>query len=215
MGFGIKIPKNALKQGAKQAKSDSSNDVELEPGSYTAAVMRIRGVNTGNGPQIVADLKVGGEGLEDHQQGGNVSLWFSLEENRILWLFKFLLMLGYEVDDDPTQADIEEAAEDVENTQPIVRLQAKQSGDYINYKADKLLEELSYEDLFGDEEEEDDEEEEEEGEEDADPHGVLDMTRMQMKKFIVKNDMDIKVLKSMKDKDLAQAIIAHEDYPPF
>lgn len=214
MPLGIKIPRNAIKQGAKNAKKGFGDNLQLENGKYSGAVVRIKGVSTSKGDQVVANIKMGGEGLEEDQVGGEIALWFSLEENRIHHMFKFFALLGYEINEDTTPKEIDEAADEIMGDKPVILVSAKASGDNINYRAERLLEDESYDDLFGDEdeseeedeaEEEDDEVEEEDGEEEDDD-GLDDMSRKELKKYIKENDLDIKVLTKHTDDDIRNNI---------
>ena len=216
MKLGFKIPKNALKAGAKKLTEGYGENIELEPGKYTGAVVDGRGVKSANGDQIVFDVKMGGDDLDASQQGGNVALWFSLEENRIIFLLKFLVMLGFEIDDDMDQSVIEEAIEEIKAQRPVIRLTAKQNGEHLNINADRLMDDLSYDDLFPDGDEEEEEEGEEEEEEVDDPHGLYSMTRAKLKSFIIKEKLTVKVRTSMSEEDIATAIyIAINEEPPF
>ncbi len=134
-GLGIKIPKGAFKKGQESYKSGDPDNVELEPGRYTAIVTGGRGVETKNGPQIVLDIKV-------PEAGGKVGQFYSLEEDRIRWLFKDLSKLGYEVDT-MDEAMLAEILADIKKNKPVVRLSAKQAGEYVNVRIDKLLEDLT------------------------------------------------------------------------
>ena len=202
MGLNIKIPKNALKEGRKKYKEGGNyNNVELPKGTYIAAVTGGRGVETSNGPQIVLDLKVGGD-CDPEYHGGSVSCWFSLEENRIIFLFKTLAKLGYDVDD-LDEDTLEEILDELKENKPIVRLKAKKSGEYINLNIDKLLDDESYDELFaegGEAAEEEEDDEEEDGDE------LDDLDRTGLKKFIKENELDVKVLKKMTDDDIRAKI---------
>ena len=234
MGLGIKIPKNAFAKGREKFKEgDDFNNVELEPGVYVAAVVDGRGVDSKNGPQIVFDCKVGGE-CDESIRGGRTSLWFSFEENRVAFLFRFLALLGYDVDD-LDEKMLEEIIADVKENKPVIRLKASQSGDYVNVRATKRLEDMSFADLgiedgkpsskkgkkddseeeAADDEDEDEDEEEadDEEEDDADDEAEIDakalkkMTRSQLKALIADKEIDVTVKKSMSDDDIRKAIL--------
>lgn len=134
-GLGIKVPKGAFKKGQESYKQGDPDNIELDPGRYTAIVIGGRGVETKNGPQIVLDIKV-------PEAGGKVGLFYSLEEERIRWLFKDLAKLGYDVDSlDETM--LTEILGDLKKNKPVVRISAKQAGEYVNTRIDKLLEDLT------------------------------------------------------------------------
>lgn len=226
MGIGIKIPRNALTKGREEfRKGGSGGNVELEPGTYLAAVVGLKGVETSKGPQLVINCIVGGDEVPDDQKGGNVALWHSFEESRVVYLFRDLSKLGYDV----TELDektLEEIAEDLAENKPVVRIRATQSGDYTNIRFRGLMESLSVEDLdipedklpaapkkfkkpkkSAEEEVEEEEEEVEEEEGVIDAEALKKMNRSELKALIKENDLDIKVLKSMSDQDLRDAIL--------
>lgn len=194
----IKIPKNAFKQGQKKFKEgDSFNDVDLPVGTYAAQVQKVRTVETKNGPSAVVDLKVGGEDLDESLLGGRISVWFSFDEERIVWLFRFLALVGFEVDD-LDQATMEEYFIDIGEDKPIVRVTAKKSGEYMNYRITKLLDDLDPEDIgLGSDSDED----EEEDEVDLDS-----MNRTELKAFIKSEKLSVRVKKTMSDEQLREAI---------
>lgn len=225
MGIGIKIPRNALAKGREEfRKGDSGGNVELAPGTYLAAVVGLKGVETSKGPQLVMDCLVGGDEVPDEQKGGRIALWYSFEESRVVYLFRDLSKLGYDVAE-LDEKTLEEIAEDLAENTPVVRIRATQSGDYTNIRFRGLMESLSVEDLDipedklpavpkkskksaeeeVEEEEEEDEVEEEEGVIDA--KALKKMSRSELKALIKENDLDIKVLKSMSDQDLRDAIL--------
>lgn len=213
--LGVKIPKNAFKKGqAKYKESDDFNDVELDPGRYVCVVTGGRAVDTPKGPSVVVDLKVAG----DHEEaGGRVSVWFSLDEDRIVWLFRALTTLGYEVDD-LDESMLAEILDDLSSSKPVVQLEAKRSGEYINYRIKKALEELSASDVEaaaeGEEDEptekpskpSDDEDEDEDEEEDEDPLASLD--RAALKKLLKEKGVSLRVTKSTTDDAIRDAIRA-------
>lgn len=193
MALGIKIPKNAFKAGQKSYKEGPKfNDVELEPGKHVAIVIKLRGVETKNGPSVVMDLKAAGE---SEQAGGRFSIFYGLDEEHIGYLFGDLAKLGYEVEElDDEQLD--EIAEDIAKTKPVVRVTAKKKGEYTNVYIDKVLEDVEASDVetdgeADDEEDEDDEkpkkkgkkakdEEEDEEEEEEDPSGDDDEVELEV-----------------------------------
>jgi hypothetical protein len=146
MALGIKIPKGAFAAGKqKLADGDDFNNVELEPGRYTCILKKGRAVSTANGPQIVFDMEVAGEA---DKKGGSISVFFSLNEDRIVWLFRLLALLGYDVDN-LDEAMLEEILNDIATNTPVVRVTASQKGDFINYRIDKLMSELTAADARG------------------------------------------------------------------
>lgn len=137
MSLGIKIPKDALNKGREAfKKGDDYNNVELEPGRYLAQVQKGRGVDTKNGPNIVFDLKIVGE---SDKAGGKIGIFFSLNEDRAVWLFRALSTFGYEIPDEVNEAFLEEVLADIEATKPVVRIKASRNGDNINYRIEKLV----------------------------------------------------------------------------
>ncbi len=162
MGLGVKIPKNAFKQGREQLRDGGGfNDVELDPGKYVCIAKKLRFVDTKNGAAAVLDLKVAGE---SEQAGGRISIFYNLDEERIVWLFRALDRLGYDVSE-VDEAVLEEVAADIEENTPVVRVTAKKNGDYINYYLDKLLKDVEAADVETEGAKEDAEEDAEEEEE--------------------------------------------------
>lgn len=141
MALGIKIPKGAFEQGKKAYKEGSSfpDDVELTPGRHVAILKKLRGVNTANGPKMVMDFKAAGE---SEQAGGRFSIFYGVDADKIQYLFKDLAKLGYDVDD-LDEKQLAAIAEQIEEAQHVVRVTAKQKGEYINVYLDKLLEDLT------------------------------------------------------------------------
>jgi len=146
MALGIKVPKNVFTAGREKfAEGDDFNNVELEPGRYTCILKKGRAVETSKGPQIVLDLEVAGD---SDKKGGKIGLFFALTEERVVWLFRVLTLLGYEVTE-LDEAVLEEILNDIAKTTPVVRVTAKNSGEYTNYRIDKLLADLTAADARG------------------------------------------------------------------
>lgn len=138
--LGITIPKNAFAKGREALKeSGDFNDVELAPGRYVCIVKGGRGIEAKGTPKIVIDLEVAGEA---EQAGGRISVWYGLDEEKAQWLLRDLTKLGYEIED-LDEDRLAEILEELETNQPVVRVTAKKSGDYTNYRIDKLLPELT------------------------------------------------------------------------
>jgi hypothetical protein len=147
MGLGIKIPKSALTAGREKfASGDENENIELEPGKYMFQVAKIRAVDTKNGSQLVFDLNLVGE-----DKKGKVGVFYALTEDRIVYLFRVLALLGYDVSElDDSMLD--EIAADIEANKPVVRVKVSKKDEFINYRIEKLVEDISF--LGGSEEKE-------------------------------------------------------------
>lgn len=150
MSLGIKIPRNALSAGREAFKNNPNGgeNVSLEPGEYMGLIKAIKGVETQKGPQIVCDITVGGEDVDSSVKGGTVSLWFSFEEERVVFLFKFLALLGYSDKlDDLSTADLEEIADEVPGRNIVVKFRATEKDGFTNIRLKKVMEDLTPEDI--------------------------------------------------------------------
>ncbi len=161
MGLGIKIPRNALAKAAKDYKENPNGDnIELEPGTYLAVITGLKGVETTKGPQIIAECKIGGD-VDDKVKGGKVAMWFSFDEDRVIHLLRFLGKLGYEVDELDAKR-LDEIAEEVKEAQHVIRLKATQKDDYVNVRMNKVMTDMTAEEVLAGEGSAAEEEEEEE-----------------------------------------------------
>jgi hypothetical protein len=150
MGLGIKIPRNALSAGreAFQNNPNGGDNVALDPGEYLGLIKGIKGVETAKGPQIVCDISVGGEDVDSSVKGGTVSLWFSFEEDRVVFLFKFLALLGYQDKiEDLDAATLDEIANELPGRNIIVKFRATEKDGYTNLRLKKVMEDLTPEEI--------------------------------------------------------------------
>jgi len=139
--LGVKFNNNVFAAGkAKMKETGDYNDVTLPPGRYVCIIRRAKAQEVKGIPKVIFDLEVAGEA---EQAGGRISVWNELTEEKIHYLLKVLSRLGYDVealDDEDTLAAI---LEDIETNTPVVRVTAKQGGEYVNYYIDKKLDELT------------------------------------------------------------------------
>lgn len=149
MALGIKIPRNALAKGkeAYQKDPNGSQNVDLEPGTYLGVVTGGRGVDTKNGAQLVFDIKVGGE-VDDSIKGGKVSIWFSFDEERVIHLFRFLNKLGFDVSD-LDEDTLESILDQIKEEPKVVRFKASEKDGYVNYRINKVMDDMSVEEVLG------------------------------------------------------------------
>jgi hypothetical protein len=133
----VKINKAALATAKEQhANGDDFSNITLEPGRYNGWVKALRAVDTKNGKQIVIDIQVP---EANDGRGGKIALFYSLEEDRLVWLLRVLTTLGYDVE--AFDGDmLDEIAEDLEKNNPVVRIKASVKGDNTNYRVEQLLE---------------------------------------------------------------------------
>lgn len=144
--LGVKLNKNVFNTGReKLAEGGDYNDVQLEPGRYVCVLVKGRAQEVKGSPKIVFDLKVAGE---SDKAGGRISVWFDLGEDRIVHLMRLLDKIGYDVSD-LDEDKLAEILEDVEANPKVVRVTAKQGGEYVNYYIDKLIEDLSPTEALG------------------------------------------------------------------
>jgi hypothetical protein len=208
--LGVKIPKGAFKKAQQDYAEggDFAEDVELEPGRYVCILEKMDAVDTNNGPMLVARLTVAGEADE---AGGRISVWFSLEPDRMVWLLRTLAKIGYDVDDIDEEV-LSDILEQIETDRPVVRVSAKRSGEYVNLRIDKLIEELSASEALAEaglgEEEGEEEDDEEEGEEEEDEYDG--MNRTQLKRAIKEAGIDMRITSKVTDDDLRDALRANE-----
>ena len=150
MGLGIKIPRNALSAGreAFQNNPNGGDNVALDPGEYLGLIKGIKGVETAKGPQIVCDISVGGEDVDSSVKGGTVSLWFSFEEDRVVFLFKFLALLGYQDKiEELDPGSLDEIANELPGRNIIVKFRATEKDGYTNLRLKKVMEDLTPEEI--------------------------------------------------------------------
>ena len=221
MGLGIKIPKNVFAKAREDYKSNPGGqmeDVQLEPGRHVCIVIGARGVEAKGTPKFVIDLKVAGE---SEQAGGRCSLWFELTEERTVHLLRCLTKLGYDVSD-IDENGLSEIAEDLKKEKPVVRVTAKQNGEYVNAYLDKKLDDVTAAEVDvptrpAQEEEDagkDKKDEEPEAEAEAEPEaetegeddGLDAMDRNDLKKKLKELDPAFTVLKKHTDDDLRTVI---------
>jgi hypothetical protein len=142
----LKLNKTVLAKGKEAfANGDDFNNAELEPGRYNGWVKSMRSITTTSGQQLVIDVEVpeANEG-----KGGKVGLFYSLDnEERIVWLYRVLATLGYDVTDGITSDLLEEIASDLAANNPVVRIKARRGGEYINYSIEKLMEGQTKDDI--------------------------------------------------------------------
>lgn len=163
MGLGIKIPRNALAKAAKEFKDNPNGEnVELEAGTYLAVIKGLKGVETQKGPQVIAECVVGGD-VDEKVKGGKVALWFSFDEDRVIHLLRFLAKLGYDVDELDV-ARLEEIADEMKEANHVIRLKASASkdGEHMNVRMDKVMTDMTADEVMGGASASDDTEAEEE-----------------------------------------------------
>ena len=147
MGLGIKIPRNALAAGreAFAANPGHGENVTLEPGEYLGLLAKLKAVDTKKGPQLVADITVGENENSPEAKGGSVSFWFSFDEERIVYLFRFLKSLGYgdrleDLDEDA----LAEIAEEIPGKNIVLRFRSNDEG-FIRLK--KVMDGMTAEEI--------------------------------------------------------------------
>lgn len=129
----IKIGKNAFASAKEKMADGGFNDVELEPGRYVGWVKDARTVAVkGKGDQIILDIMV-------PDQGGRVSIWYSPEEERLVWLLRDLVKLGYDVSDLEDGKELEAILEAIKEAKHVVKITATSKDGFTNYKINQLL----------------------------------------------------------------------------
>jgi len=110
-------------------------------------------------------------------------------ETGLSFALQFVGVMGYEIPSDPS--GLPEIIEDMQQSQPTVIAEIVHSGEFVNVRVQECLESAA---------------EEEEEEEEEDEHGLSDMSRAELKAFIKKNGLDVKVFASMSDDDIRESI---------
>jgi hypothetical protein len=167
MGLGIKIPKGAFDKGREAyASGDDYNNVTLPRGRYICAITGAKAKEIKGEPKVILEATVGKE--HEEFSGGKVAMFFTLDEEKSVHLFRALAKLGFEVDD-LDEKSLEVILNKLEKTNPVVRISAEPKGEFTNYKIADLQEDLTAaevlaakEDVEATEEEVDEEETEEE-----------------------------------------------------
>jgi hypothetical protein len=137
MALGIKIHKDVFAAGRERfaAGGDEFGNVTLEPGFYVCQLVGGRAVDTQKGPAIVFDLIVTGE---TDKTGGKIGVFYTLDPEKITYLFRTLALLGYDVTD-LDEKMLEEIIEHIKTNKPVVRVKATRRDDMTFYRIDKHL----------------------------------------------------------------------------
>lgn len=147
MPLNVKIPKNVFAAAkAKMAESGSGeydDDIKLNPGRHVAITERLDILEIQGETKFIFRLKVAGE---SEQAGGRVSIWYTFNEEFGHHALKALQKLGY---DDVDPSDLETIQKDIAKAKHVVRITAKDNGEYVNIFLDKKLEDLSASDVGG------------------------------------------------------------------
>jgi hypothetical protein len=146
MPLGIKIPKNVFSQG-REKLTDFEEDVTLPPGNHICVLKDIRGVDTKKGPSVVFEFRIGAGCVEKTLEGCKVTIWFSLEPERVQWLLRAFGKFGI----DPASIDednLDEAVKAVLALEPVCLIAAKYDGQYTNLRIQKYLDGLSASDYL-------------------------------------------------------------------
>lgn len=233
--LGIKIPKNVFSAGnTAYAEGGDFNNIDLEPGKYTCILLKGKAIEIKGVPKIVFDLEVAGD---SEQAGGKCSIFFSLEEERVVYLNRMLAAIGYEHATDLDEDKLADFLDELEAEPKVVSVSAKKAGDYVNIFVNKLLD-MTVEEARGGAEGSDTEnaaaaeaaggkaglksgkgkvkpaeEEVEEVEETAAEAGddLDEMDRNALKKLNVTQSLAVKVTTKMTDDELRAAIRAARD----
>jgi hypothetical protein len=135
----IKFAKGAFDKARKAMAEGGFDNVELEPGRYNGWIKDLRPVKTKNGDQLVLGIVV-------PEAKGSVGLFYSADEERLVWLLRDLTTLGYDCAElDETM--LSEICEDLKEKNPVVQIKASRKGDYVNIRIEKLLEGQTKEDV--------------------------------------------------------------------
>src|ERR1700722_9261045 len=139
MPLGIKIPKNTFAAGQQKfAEGNEYDNIELEPGRHLCQLFDGRGHQGDKGPQIILDIRPIGEDAPK----GKIGIFYNADADHIVWLFKTLSLLGYDISD-MDEEKLDSIIEDIKKTKPIVRVKARRNGDYMNYRIDQYCPEIS------------------------------------------------------------------------
>ena len=135
--LGLKIKAGTLAK-ARETMGEGFSNVELEPGRHDAYVKDYRFDKTSN--KIIVDFQV-------PSANGSVAIWYSMDDEKLKWLLLDLEKLGYDTGSIETGDAIEEALEDAKTSRTCILLKAKASGEYVNYKIEKILEGVTADEL--------------------------------------------------------------------
>lgn len=148
MPLNVKIPKNVFAAAktklAENGSGEYGEDIKLNPGRHVAIVKRLDITDVKGETKFIFRLQVAGE---SEQAGGQVSIWFTMNEEHGHHALRALQKLGYE---DVDQGDLETIQDDIAKANHVVRITAKDGGEYSNIYLDKKLEELTAADVGGD-----------------------------------------------------------------
>lgn len=141
----LKINKDAFRVAKENVATIGVYDnVTLEPGRYQAYVKKARVVDSDKGQQVVFDLQVP---AANDGQGGVVSIWNKTDEESLHYLLKTLSLFGYDIDKVESGKDVEDIIEAINGENPVVKIQAKRSGEYTNYYINELMQGVTAADI--------------------------------------------------------------------
>lgn len=112
---------------AKAKQEEYGEGVTLDPGRYNGSIIDVR---TPKDNLIAIDIK-------EEESGGRVTIMYSTEEERLVWLLKDLKKFGLEPSDGP---ELNEALEALKDGKPGIVFSVKEKDGYSNIKIEKAVE---------------------------------------------------------------------------
>lgn len=139
----IKIPRGAFAAGkaAVAAGEMGFNELELEPGKYNAILTACKTTKVNGQTKVVFDFRV-----PEVDKKAVKSIFYSLDEEYIKWLFNDLEKLGVDVEA-LDEEDLEPLLKKLGKARTVVRITAKEKDGYTNIRLDKVLEDMDADEL--------------------------------------------------------------------
>lgn len=132
----LKMSKTAFEKGKTEFKEKGAfGDVQLDPGRYNAILQKVEPIGDGSNVAFRYHVPEARDG-----QGGEVSAIFSLDENRLVWLFRTIDSLGYSAADLSSPEELQAVFDDIAAKQPEVRIRVRHNAEgYQNISVDRVL----------------------------------------------------------------------------
>lgn len=148
----MKIPKNLFNKAKKEFTDNDFGNANLEPNRrYDAQIVGARIVKVKGEDCVVIDFDIP---ESNEGKGGKLGqFYYVTDADKLVWLFRDLAKLGYDMSKVESSEEIDTILIELAKDQPSCRISTKQSGEYVNFRIDRLLEdvEVTGTDTAGDE----------------------------------------------------------------